>query len=88
MKHTSTKSVKLCTIYTNLFVSAVCSKDITTPLFNPMLGVPEIANSAYIRKIKPFTSEDQKNFDQIFRLSQFLCLIHCCCKNAAILRQK
>ena len=73
MNQTTIKSVKFKLIYTNLFVSAVCSKDITTPLFNPMLGVPEIANSAYIRKIKRFTNDNQKNFDQIFRLSQILC---------------
>ena len=73
MNHTSAKSVNLCIIYTNLFVSAVCSKDMTTPLFNPMLSVPQIDYFAYISKIKTFTSDLQKNFDQILRLSQILC---------------
>ena len=73
MNHASAKSVNLCIIYTNLFVSAICTKDIPAPMFKPMLGVPEIAFFAYIRKIKTFTSDDQKNFDQIFRLSQILC---------------
>ena len=73
MNQTTIKSFKFSIIYTNLFVSAICSKDMTTPLFNPMLSVPEIEYLAYIRKIKTFTSDAQKNFDQIFRLSQILC---------------
>ena len=73
MNQTTIKSVKFKLIYTNLFVSAVCTKDIKTPLFTPMLGVPLINDFAYITKNNRFTSEDQKNFDQILKLSQFLC---------------